>query len=104
MFVAPTPNAPTPIMANRSFRSTPPPDPNNKRTAPRSSRPATVNLRAKRGKGGDSVLDGHGVGAQEENRNQQEELRRMRSRLRPFVFATRPDSILGGERRGGSVP
>src|SRR5215213_8813995 len=51
MFVAPTPNAPTPIMANRSFRSTPPPDPKNIRIAPSSSRPATVNLRATKGKG-----------------------------------------------------
>jgi hypothetical protein len=51
MFVAPTPNAPTPIMANRSFRPTPPPDPNKKRTAPRSSRPATVNLTATKGRG-----------------------------------------------------
>src|SRR5215212_10314279 len=51
MFVAPTPSAPTPTIDKRSFRSTPPPDPKKKRTAPRSTRPATENLRATKGRG-----------------------------------------------------
>ena len=102
MFVAPTPNAPTPIMADRSFRSTPPPDPKNKRTAARSSSPATVNLRATKGRGAKAetaYLTATGL-VQEENRTQQEEFRRMGSRLRTFVFASCPDSFVGCERRG----
>ena len=55
------------------------------------------------GNGGDSVLDGHGVGTQEQNRHEQGELCMM-GRLRSSALVFRSGSFAGNGRLGRRTP